>query len=85
MTITSLKKALKNSLTDDFEVGTVIRWKSGGVYNYAAIKTPAGWYTTAQRDNLFVPVRASFEKLVEILGSAETSEVAVATAWESVR
>lgn len=82
MSMKVIKKTLKKGKPDEFENGTVIRWTSGGQYTYAALKTPAGWFTTA-RDlpGAHVPQVVSFERLLQILQRSETSKVAVAVAW----
>lgn len=84
MSLKTLKKALENKLTDDFEVGDVIRWYASGKYLYSALKTEVGWFTSARDYNPFVPQRVSFDELVEILQRSETSDIAVSTGWEFI-
>lgn len=80
--IKALKKARKGSL--DMPTGTVIRWTSADRYTYAAVRCPAGWFTTARYPNPFVPQVVTFGELLDIIARAETTDVAVATEWESV-
>lgn len=83
MSMKALRKALKDKKVDKFDVGTVIRWKSAGVYNYAAIKAGNGkWYTTAASFNSFVSQILDFDDLVEVLSRAETDEIDVSLTWE---
>ena len=84
MGIKALRKALKKSRADEFDNGTVIRWTSAERYTYAAVKTPAGWFTSSRAGNFFVPQVLEFADLIEILSRAETSNVEVAVEWESV-
>ena len=80
----ALKSALKNKTTDEFEVGTVIRWTSSGKYTYAAIKSPIGWFTTAREYNSYVPQQLTFDQLVKVLQRAETTEVMVSDSWNVI-
>jgi len=83
--IDSLSKALKKKNTDRFEVGDVIKWTAAGRYTYAAIKTGAGWFTTASTRNAFVDSKLDdYEELVEILGRFEVSNIEVSTSWASI-
>ena len=84
--IEGLRKALKKKVTDRFEVGTVIRWLAAGRYNYAAIKTEVGWFTTARGydGNGMVAKCYEYEDLIEMLSRAEVTGLSVATAWEAV-
>lgn len=83
MSMKALRKALKDKKVDKFDVGTVIRWKSAGVYNYAAVKAGNGkWYTTAASFNSFVSQILDFDDLVEVLSRAETDEIDVSLTWE---
>lgn len=85
--IEKLREELAKAVKDEFDMGSVIRWKSTGVtgvYLYAAIKSPAGWFTTATSHNSFVDQIMSYEELVDYLSKHEVSEVAVATEWEPV-
>ena len=82
--VKALRKAIKKARVDEFEVGTVIRWTAAGRYTYVVIKTPVGWYSTARPGNVFVPSILEFDELVEILSKAETSNVEIATSWETV-
>lgn len=80
--IKALRKARKGSL--DMPAGTVVRWTSADRYTYAAVRCPAGWFTTARSGNVFVPQVITFAELLDIIARPETTEVAVATEWESV-
>lgn len=82
--ISKLRKAVKKRNVDDFIVGTVVRWTASNRYTYAAIKTQIGWFTTARSINSFVPQQLDYEELVEILARAETTDVAVATMWDTI-
>lgn len=80
MGLQKLRKAIKAKNVDDFEPGTVIAWKSAGRYHYAAIKTPVGWFTTAN-NNPFTPNVVDYDELIEILARAETTDAQMAGAW----
>lgn len=84
MAAQSLSKALarKRRKKDKFSTGAVIRWMKG-TYTYAALKTPAGWYTTSAYDRS-VPKVLTYEDLLEILSSERVTDVQVATGWEAV-
>lgn len=83
MSMKELRKAAKKR-KDEFENGTVVRWTAAGVYTYAAIKTPVGWFTTAN-NNAYTPnVLRTFDDLLKVIARSETSNVAVATAWTPV-
>ena len=82
MSIEKLREVLAAKVTDSFEEGDVIRWVASSTCNYAAIKTPVGWFTTASEYNGFVAQRVSWEDLLEILQRADVSAVSVATEWE---
>lgn len=84
MSVKALRKALKNKVVDEFEVGAVIRWTSSGRYVYTAVKSPIGWFTSAAEYNRYVPQIVDFDTLVEILARAETSNVEVASSWEPI-
>lgn len=86
MSMKNLRKAIEKSANkrDDFSLGTVIRWRASGRYDYAAIKTVAGWYTTARDFNTFVPQTVDWEELLEILTRSETSDVRVAVEWVDI-
>lgn len=84
MSVKALKDAVKKSAKDKFEEGTVIRWVSSGKYNYAALKTAVGWYTTARSYNTFVDEVVTFDELLEIISRAETTDVAYASEWTEV-
>jgi hypothetical protein len=96
MSMKALRDAVKKANRDTFDVGTVIRWKASDRYDYAALKASdrydyaalkAGdgqWYTTARSYNTFVPEVLKFDDLLKILTRSEVSEVAVATAWDTV-
>lgn len=62
---------------DQFEIGSVVRWTSAGRYKYAALKSDAGWFTTATITNPFVGQKITFEELLDILARPESSEVYV--------
>jgi hypothetical protein len=82
--IRRLRKSVKKANKDTFEIGTVIKWTAANRYTYAVIKTAIGWASTARPTNSFVPHVMEFDELVEILGRSETSDIAVATAWEAI-
>lgn len=84
--IKSLRKDLKEKVTDKFEVGTVLRWTGGGRYTYAAIKTNIGWFTTARGydGNGIVAKVYEYDELVEMLAKGDITNLEVATAWEAV-
>lgn len=84
MSIKAIRDAVKNSHRDAFDVGTVIRWTSSSKYIYVAVKSPVGWFTTARYNNSFVPQVVDFDTLLEILSRSETSDIKVASTWESV-
>jgi hypothetical protein len=85
MSMKALRDAVKKANRDTFDVGTVIRWKASDRYDYAALKAGDGqWYTTARSYNTFVPEVLKFDDLLKILTRSEVSEVAVATAWDTV-
>lgn len=85
MSMKSLQQAVKKSQKDEFEEGTVIRWIASGKYMYGAMKTSVGWYTTAtSHNNGSVPQVLTFDRLLEIIGKAETTQVAVATQWMEI-
>lgn len=86
MSMKALQKALKNKVVDNFDTGTVIRWKASGTYDYAALKAGNGqWYTTAASYNTFVPQILDFESLVEILAKSENDEIVVSSEWAAVK
>lgn len=81
--IAELRKAVAaNAPRDQFAIGTVIRWTASERYTYAAIKTSVGWFTTARPSNPFIKNFLAYEELEEILARPETTDAAVATAWE---
>lgn len=84
--IESLRKDLKEKVTDKFEVGTVIRWTGGGRYSYAAIKTSIGWFTTARGydGNGIVNKVYDYEDFVEMLAKGDATDIEVATEWEAI-
>jgi hypothetical protein len=85
MSIEALKEDLANATRDTFEVGDVVRWLAAGKYNYAAIKTPVGWYTTAStRAANHVHQVLTYTDLVEVLRAPDVSQVEVATQWAPV-
>lgn len=79
-----LKKTISKSKKDQFEIGTVIRFTSGGRYTYAVIKTAIGWCTTARFENGFVNKTLTFEELTELLCKADITDIAIATDWTSL-
>lgn len=82
-----LRKAIQDVDVDRWPMGTTVRWETDAgrdVFVYAAIKSPAGWYTTSQRGHAYVPGIVSYKKLVEILARRETQNAQVATTWETV-
>jgi hypothetical protein len=81
MSFKALTKAVKKSRKDEFEIGTVIRFTSGGRYTYAVIKTAIGWISTARWDNGFVNKDLTFEELLEILGRSNVTDVMVSLVW----
>ena len=83
--IADLRKTVEsNPNRDRFPVGTVIRWTASGRYTYLAVKTDYAWFTTARPGNPFVPQQLDYEDLQEILSRAETTDIAVATAWSAL-
>lgn len=78
----ALAEHLREKVRDMFKVGDVIRWIGGGRYNYAAIKTGVGWYTTS--NNAYVPKVMNFADLMEYLNSADVSEISFAATWRDV-
>lgn len=81
--ISMLRTAVAASAPRDrFAIGTVIRWTASERYTYAAIKTNVGWFTTARPSNPFIKNMLTYEELEEILARPETTDAAVATAWE---
>ena len=82
--IAQLRKSLEEKVTDLWPQGTVVRWTASDRYTYAAIKTAVGWFTTSRSGNNFVPQQLDYESLVEVLARSETSDIEVATAWESL-
>lgn len=80
----TLKDFLANKVTDRFEEGDVIRWWAKDRFLYAALKTSAGWYTTAREYNPYVAQVVTFDELLEILGRSETDNVAVSTGWDFI-
>jgi hypothetical protein len=85
MSVRALQEAVSNSPKDDFENGTVVRWVSGGIYQYAAVKTPIGWSTTARTGNTHIPQLLDFAGLLEVLARSETSEVFVSKLWMPIQ
>jgi hypothetical protein len=83
MSIQAIRKAVRKARTkqDDFDQGTVVRWTASGIYTYAAIKTPVGWFTTAREFNRFVPQTVCWEELLEILARPETTDIVVSHTW----
>lgn len=80
-----VRKVVADSIRDEFPAGTVVRWQRSEVYTYAALKVDNGkWYTTAASFNTYVGQILDFEDLLGEITSPETSEVAVATAWETL-
>lgn len=78
----AIKEAIADKITDDFESGTVIRWKAKGRYQYAAIRIDTGeWYSTSKYDGV-TPARMSFPLLLQVLARPETSEIEVSTGWD---
>lgn len=82
--VKSLRKVLDKKVSDKFEVGDVIRWTAAERFTYAAIKTAAGWFTTASNTNSFVSSYLSYEDLIEVLARSEVSDVAVSAGWMSL-
>lgn len=74
----AVKKAVKKS-KDDFANGTIVAWTASDRYNYAAIKTPVGWYTTASERASVVGIGkiVSFDVILKILGRNESTNVRV--------
>ena len=71
MSIKAIRKSVKRSheQLDEFEDGDVVRWVVRGrsrSYTYAAMKTAAGWFTTATTASLVEQV-VDFDRLLEIL------------------
>lgn len=84
MSLTALKKAARSKKKDTFEDGTVVRWTAAGRYNYAAIKTVAGWFTTAASYNTFVKQVLTFDELLEVIARSESTEVKVSETWKDL-
>ena len=87
MSIKVLKEALAEVKRDTFPEGTVIRWLASQRFTYAALKTPAGWFTTARampESNQRVPQVTTFDGLIKILAKSEVTEIEVATEWTSL-
>lgn len=82
--VRALRKALDKKVADKFDVGDVIRWTAAGRYTYAAIKTAAGWFTTASNTNSFVSSYLTYEDLIEVLARSEVSDVMVSVGWIEV-
>ena len=71
MSIKAIRKSVKRSheQLDEFEDGDVVRWVVRGCsrsYTYAALKTAAGWFTTATTASPVEQV-VDFDRLLEIL------------------
>lgn len=66
-------------------VGTVVRWTGSGTYTYAAIKTEAGWFTTAREGNPYVGiVYLSLKDLLDDLDAKDdATDIAISTEWKS--
>ena len=79
----ALKKALKNKMTDEFEEGSVIRWKSADRYVYVVVKASGKWWITGVA-NYYGNRVFTFAQLIEILSLSEVSDVTVATAWTEI-
>lgn len=80
-----VRKAVAESVRDEFPSGTVIRWQRSGRYTYAALKVDNGkWYTTSASFNTYVPQILDFDDLLDVITESEASEVSVATAWETL-
>lgn len=85
MSMEALRSALANKVTDQFQAGDVIRWTALGRYTYAAIKISDGrWYTTAAANNGYVNKILTFNELVDVLARAESTDIALASSWETV-
>lgn len=82
--LASLKKALKNRITDRFETGDVIRWTSNGRYTYAVVKDGRGLWTITGAGSWYGKGSFTFDELVDVLNRSEVSDVVVATGWESI-
>lgn len=82
--IEALRQALSSKVQDQFAWGDVIRWTASGRYTYAAIKTVAGWFTTAREYNEFVGQTLTFDELLEVLSRSETTNIQVAGEWFDV-
>lgn len=80
-----LAETLAERNTDPFKVGDVVRWTASSNFTYAALKTPAGWFTTARTGNVYVDSRLEdYEELVEILSRSEVTDIVVSAEWEEV-
>lgn len=85
MSMKAIKKAVKKS-KDDFENGTIVAWTASDKYNYAAVKTPVGWYTTASdRAEWTVKKIVSFEDMLKIIARGESANVRVIGLDDGVR
>lgn len=85
MSLKAIQEAL-GSKTDQFPVGTTLRWKSGQYYMYWAGKTQNGWYHTGSHNSEWLIPRnpISFEDLLDVLTDDRTSDIEIATHWEAV-
>ena len=80
--IKKLQKQLKNKSEDDFPTGTVIRWKSGGVYTYGAIKAGNNrWYITGTARFYGSSDYTTEDFIKKVLMSGDVSDVDIATDW----
>lgn len=82
----SIREGLQRQL-ESYQEGTVVRWVSSGQYSYAALKTPAGWFTTARAMPDYAqrtPQVADNRELALILTKKEVSKVFVATEWQHI-
>lgn len=84
MSVRAIQKARGRVPRDEFPNGAVVRWQSSQKYTYAALKTPAGWFTTARVGNAYVPQTVTWEQLLEILARSESSDVEIAGDWTPV-
>lgn len=84
MSIAAIQEVLAKSHKDTFELGTVLRWTSGGKYLFAAIKSPVGWFTTSQSPHSPIAGILTFNELLEVMARPDITEVMVAQEWSSI-
>lgn len=79
-----LRGDLDSKVTDRFPEGTVVRWKSGGRYTYAALKAGGRWWITGTA-NYYGGRVFDYDGLLDILGRSDVSDISAAlNNWESL-